>query len=71
MIAAPPGGNGGVPNSERDRDNASPGEEANGNSAYHHGNNVQSGGGGRRHQLYVGNLTWVCNKKKKNSNNYY
>ena len=63
VIAAPPGGNGGVSNSDRDRsrdrDNSSPSEETNGNSSYHHGNNTSSGGGGRRHQLYVGNLTWV------------
>lgn len=43
---------------ERDRENAQ--EETNGTAPYHQlGNNIQPNQIGRRHQIYVGNLTWV------------
>lgn len=68
VIAAPSGGNGGVSGSnstsggggDADASNIS-NEETNGNAPYHQlGNNIQPNQIGRRHQLYVGNLTWVC-----------
>ena len=72
VIAAPPGGNGGVTGNNSgaaDGEPGSPGEEANGNAPYHQmGNNIQPNQIGRRHQLYIGNLTWVNTfylKKKK------
>lgn len=63
VIAAAPGANErGTSESsdrgERDRENNS--EETNGSAPYHQlGNNIQPNQIGRRHQLYVGNLTWV------------
>jgi len=63
VIAAPAGGNGGVSSGntgEGGGDTTSPSEETNGNAPYHQlGNNIQPNQIGRRHQLYVGNLTWV------------
>lgn len=63
VIAAPAGGNGGVSSSntgDGGGDTTSPNEETNGNAPYHQlGNNIQPNQIGRRHQLYVGNLTWV------------
>lgn len=63
VIAAPAGGNGGVSSGntgESGGDTTSPNEETNGNAPYHQlGNNIQPNQIGRRHQLYVGNLTWV------------
>jgi len=64
VIAAPAGGNGGVSstNTGDGGDTTSPNEETNGNAPYHQlGNNIQPNQIGRRHQLYIGNLTWVCN----------
>lgn len=65
MIAAPAGGNGGVSagnSGDGGGDTTSPNEETNGSAPYHQlGNNIQPNQIGRRHQLYVGNLTWVCN----------
>lgn len=64
VIAAPAGGNGGVSSGntgDGGGDTTSPNEETNGNAPYHQlGNNIQPNQIGRRHQLYVGNLTWVC-----------
>lgn len=38
-------------------------EDTNGAPPYHqHGNNITPNTIGRRHQLYVGNLTWVIHK---------
>lgn len=63
VIAAPAGGNGGVSSGntgDGGGDTTSPNEETNGNAPYHQlGNNIQPNQIGRRHQLYVGNLTWV------------
>lgn len=63
VIAAPPGGNGGVTGNNSnvtDGEPGSPSEETNGNAPYHQlGNNIQPNQTGRRHQLYIGNLTWV------------
>jgi hypothetical protein len=64
VIAAPAGGNGGVSSSNTGDggDTTSPNEETNGNAPYHQlGNNIQPNQIGRRHQLYIGNLTWVYN----------
>lgn len=65
MIAAPAGGNGGVStgnSGDGAGDTTSPNEETNGSAPYHQlGNNIQPNQIGRRHQLYVGNLTWVNN----------
>lgn len=65
MIAAPAGGNGGVStgnSGDGGGDTTSPNEETNGSAPYHQlGNNIQPNQIGRRHQLYVGNLTWVGN----------
>lgn len=67
VIAAPAGGNGGVStgnSGDGGGDTTSPNEETNGSAPYHQlGNNIQPNQIGRRHQLYVGNLTWVCNLK--------
>lgn len=61
MIAAPAGANN-VDNSGDSNHHAPPGanDEAGGNftGPTVTANNVNSSG--RRHQLYVGNLTWVC-----------
>jgi cleavage and polyadenylation specificity factor subunit 6/7 len=63
VIAAAPGNNerGTSESSDRgDRDREASNEETNGNAPYHQlGNNIQPNQIGRRHQLYVGNLTWV------------
>lgn len=63
VIAAPAGGNGGVStgnSGDGSGDTTSPNEETNGSAPYHQlGNNIQPNQIGRRHQLYVGNLTWV------------
>lgn len=63
VIAAPAGGNGGVSSAnsgDGGGDTTSPNEETNGSAPYHQlGNNIQPNQIGRRHQLYVGNLTWV------------
>lgn len=64
VIAAAPGNNerGTSESSERaDRaDRETSNEETNGNASYHSlTNNIQPNQVGRRHQLYVGNLTWV------------
>lgn len=63
VIAAPPGGNGGVSannSSTADGEPGSPSEETNGTAPYHQmGNNITPNQIGRRHQLYIGNLTWV------------
>lgn len=72
VISAPSGGNGGVSGNnstvgggggggDADTPNAN-NEETNGNAPYHQlGNNIQPNQIGRRHQLYIGNLTWVNN----------
>lgn len=45
---------------DRERDNRSPNDDANDNSGYNQlGNNIHPNQVGRRHQLYIGNLTWV------------
>lgn len=62
VIAAPAGGNNnsGGNNGEGGGDATSPNEDTNGGAPYHQlGNNIQPNQIGRRHQLYVGNLTWV------------
>lgn len=65
VIAAPAGGNGGVSSGntgDGGGDTTSTNEETNGNAPYHQlGNNIQPNQIGRRHQLYIGNLTWVYN----------
>lgn len=39
------------------------GEDTNGAPPYHQlGNNIQPNTIGRRYQLYIGNLSWVCQK---------
>lgn len=51
-----------VDRGDRERDNRSPNEESNGTSYHQLGNNIQPNQVGRRHQLYIGNLTWVIKK---------
>lgn len=61
VIAAPADGSRQAETTTTASSQAERSENPEANGGYHHiGNNLAPNHIGRRHQLYVGNLTWVC-----------